>query len=99
MAASTPAAAQTPKPFVREALLNLELAVGGRVEATVSPSTGLTSFLSFSPDQAPVSTASASAPAVERALSFLDSYGAAFGIQGRVAVSPTFRNSNSPDGS
>jgi Zn-dependent metalloprotease len=92
---SAPAAAQTPQPFVRDALLDLEFAIGGPIQATVSPTTGLVTFLSFAPDQELFVKLPETAPAEERARAFLDDHGAVFGILGRDWA--TMTRVNGPD--
>ena len=89
LVASTPAWAQTPKPFAQDALTALELAVGSPVQATVSARTGLVSFLSFAPHQQTLGKLPGTAPAEARARAFLDGYGPAFGIFGRESVALT----------
>jgi Zn-dependent metalloprotease len=84
-----PAVGQVPEPFVTDALLDLELAAGGPIQETISPTTGLVTFLAFTPHQRPLVKLSAEAPAEERAAAFLDDFGAAFGIGGRDWVSLT----------
>jgi bacillolysin len=84
---SAPVTAQTPQPFVRDALQDLERAVGSSVQATVSPTTGLVTFLPFDPHQQPLVNLSGAAAAEERALAFLQDHGAAFGIFNRDSVS------------
>ena len=82
LVASAAGAAPSAKPFVRQALQELEHAVGSPFEATVSPTTGLVTFLSFAPGQE-LAVLPETAPAEERAWAFLDRYGAAFGVLGR----------------
>ncbi len=86
-AAATPLEAQTPRPFVRDALLGLELETGAPVRAAVSPDTGLVTFLSFDRSWEPHVRLPATAPAAARALAFLDDHGAAFGVSGRDGLS------------
>jgi bacillolysin len=70
-------AIQTRAP---QAVDELKRAAGGGAEVTVSPTTGLATFLTTAPGRPVLGTLSASAPAAERALDFLALHGAAFGI-------------------
>ena len=80
-------AGQTARPIVEQTLADLERVAGGPPRATISPTTGLATFLSFSPPRQPVVALPESAPAEERARLFLDQFGAAFGLAGRGSVS------------
>jgi bacillolysin len=66
---------------VRETLNRMEVAAGGRVKATLSPQTGLVSFLTVDArSPVPVGNAAARNPE-EMALAFLRSYAGAFGLR------------------
>ena len=76
------AKAQALDSSVIPSLQAIEAVAGGQVNVTASPMTGFVSFLTTRPGlEIPVSIA-AGAPAEDRALAFLESYGAAFGIRG-----------------
>ncbi|MCP4200802.1 MAG: M4 family metallopeptidase, partial [bacterium] len=82
LVAAAPTSAQGPKPFVEDTLTTLEAAVGSPVRATVSPKTGLVTFLSFAEHQRTLGKLPGTAPAEQRARAFLAAYGAAFGASG-----------------
>ncbi len=86
---SAAAVAQAARPFVQDALAELEFAVGSPVQATMSRTTGLVTFLSFAPHQQTLGKLPGTAPAEERARAFLDRYGAAFGALDRDQMSLT----------
>jgi len=72
-----------PAPLVPEALAGIEATAGGPVDATISPTTGLISFLTTEPGLRVPSGLPLAASATDHALAFLDSHGAAFGLRGR----------------
>ncbi|MES1241672.1 MAG: M4 family metallopeptidase [Acidobacteriota bacterium] len=73
----------TPGPDVNGALLQMELASGGPVKATISTATGMATFLSPS-RPIPVTGAASTSPE-DRARAFLRTYGRAFGFKDALA--------------
>jgi bacillolysin len=73
------AGAQVPAAEVRSALARLEAAAGAPVKATISPDTGLVTFLNTLHSPIPVVGAAATSPE-ELARAFLRSNGAVFGF-------------------
>lgn len=82
-AAVAPAFAADP---AADAIAAIESHATGRVTVTRSPVTGLASFVSAEPARVIRDAGAAASSASERALAFVDSYGAAFGLAGRAAV-------------
>jgi bacillolysin len=80
-ALAEPTGAQpTPTTPAKTALDRLELLIGGPVEATISPTTGLATFLSLPQGRPAPSGLAPDSPAEDRASSFVQAFGEAFGI-------------------
>lgn len=95
LAIAAPAVAETPRERSAEALRTLERAAGAPLRIERSPATGLATFVAAARGASVPSGAAASATARERALSFADRGGAAFGITGRSEVQ--VRSASAPD--
>ena len=81
-----PAAAEEASARVSQALQGLQAAAGGKIRTTRSPLTALTTFIAGESGQLiPVSAPPNSTPE-ERALRFLATHGAAFGVSGGADV-------------
>jgi bacillolysin len=88
--ATPPLAAQVgPSPEVRAALQLMELSAEGPVSTTLSPDTGLVTFLTTEGQRPlPVTGVGTGAGPEEVALAFLRSYGNAFGFRDTAQVEP-----------
>ncbi len=71
---------------VDEAIAAMQSHADGRITVSRSPVTGLASFVAAERARVIRDAGSATSPARERALAFVDGYGAAFGLAGRAAV-------------
>ncbi len=72
---------------VADAVQAMQDAAAGALVTTRSPVTGLVSFVNVEGDRSIGAAANASGSATERALAFVDTYGAAFALAGRAEVS------------